>query len=169
MLFVFGVGVKNASSRRRNRLESAWTTPRSGCWTKHYFSKLGKWDWHNFVFVSRKPCLQISPVWFDSLNLKSVIVPNRESGPGMISMRLGKTLSSRSPHLVPNWKSGPGTISIRLVKILSSKSPRLVPKLENWARHNFVFVWENLVFKIVLFSPVPSIFFLQLRWGNTAV
>ena len=37
MLSVFEVGVKNASSRRGKRLESARKTPRSGCWTKRCF------------------------------------------------------------------------------------------------------------------------------------
>ena len=65
MLSVFGVGVENASSRRGKC--------KIGKLVKTLFSKLGNWDRHSFVFISRKPCLQICPVWFDSFNLQSVI------------------------------------------------------------------------------------------------
>ena len=49
-----------------------------------FILQIGKLGPARFCFVLGKPFLQNRPVWFNALNLHTVIVPNRETGPGTI-------------------------------------------------------------------------------------
>ena len=50
-----------------------------------FILQIGKLGPARFCFVLGKSCLKNRPVWFDALNLHTVIVPNRETGLGTIS------------------------------------------------------------------------------------